>query len=63
MRRMKSMQHFFKVVFVFVLQVAVMNVSRDESGIQCLYEYYNQLYFIEKKFFPKAGGMSVYFHW
>ena len=40
-------------------------VSRDEGGIHALFSYYNQLYFVEKKFFPQRKGvaMPVYFHW
>lgn len=44
---------------------AVYKASRDEAGIHALYMYYNQLYFVERKFFPKGKGyiMPVYFHW
>ncbi|KAL9974981.1 hypothetical protein ACROYT_G012093 [Oculina patagonica] len=44
---------------------AVCKANRDETGIHALFSYYNQLYFVEKKFFPKGKGyiMPVYFHW
>jgi hypothetical protein len=48
-----------------MFQEAVSKASRDEAGIHALYMYYNQLYFVERKFFPKGKGyiMPVYFHW
>lgn len=44
---------------------AVNKANRDENGIHSLFKYYNQLYFVEKKFFPngKHYTVSVYFHW
>lgn len=44
---------------------AVCKVSRDEGGIHSLFSYYNQLYFVERKFFPQRKGvaMPIYFHW
>ncbi|XP_032230110.2 rhophilin-2 isoform X1 [Nematostella vectensis] len=45
------------------LRKTMCNPSRDKDGILSLYEYYNQMYFVERKFFPKRGSMAVYFHW
>lgn len=44
---------------------AVSRVNRDETGVHALLIYYNQLYFVERKFFPKGkdNAMPVYFHW
>ncbi|XP_068725631.1 rhophilin-2-B-like isoform X1 [Montipora capricornis] len=44
---------------------AVSRVNRDETGVHALLMYYNQLYFVERKFFGKGKGniMPVYFHW
>ncbi|KAK3703967.1 hypothetical protein QZH41_009890, partial [Actinostola sp. cb2023] len=45
------------------MRKGISNPSRDKKGCQKLYQYFNQLYFIEKKFFSKKGSMPVYFQW
>lgn len=37
--------------------------SRDATGIALLYEYYNQLYFFERRFFSPERGLGVFFEW
>uniref|UniRef100_H2ZLJ9 BRO1 domain-containing protein n=1 Tax=Ciona savignyi TaxID=51511 RepID=H2ZLJ9_CIOSA len=37
--------------------------SRNHDGAVLLLEYYNQLYFIENRFFPPYKPLGVYFHW
>ena len=38
--------------------------SRNQHGVSLLLEYYNQLYFIEHRFyFPVQPSYAVYFHW
>lgn len=37
--------------------------SRDATGIGLLYEYYNQLYFFERRFFSPERGLGVFFDW
>lgn len=45
------------------LRVALRTPQRNESGIELLMEYYNQLYFLEKRFFPPNRKLPVMFHW
>ena len=61
----KSIIFIFIFVVVFFFQEAVSRVNRDETGVHALLIYYNQLYFVERKFFPKGkdNAMPVYFHW
>lgn len=56
---------FLFVFFVVFFKEAVSRVNRDETGVHALLIYYNQLYFVERKFFPKGmdNAMPVYFHW
>ncbi|XP_014297583.1 uncharacterized protein LOC103573796 isoform X3 [Microplitis demolitor] len=37
--------------------------TRDASGIALLFRYYNQLYFIERRFFPPDRSLGIYFEW
>lgn len=37
--------------------------SRDSTGIALLYEYYNQLYYFERRFFSPEKGLGVFFDW
>nr|CAI5860525.1 unnamed protein product [Callosobruchus analis] len=36
---------------------------RDASGIALLFRYYNQLYFVERRFFPPDRSLGIYFEW
>lgn len=36
---------------------------RDNSGIGLLFRYYNQLYFVERRFFPPDRSLGIYFEW
>lgn len=36
---------------------------RDSSGISLLFRYYNQLYFVERRFFPPDRSLGIYFEW
>lgn len=45
------------------MRQAVRTPMRDLSGINLLYQYYNQLYYVEKRFFPSEKSMGVYFEW
>ena len=45
------------------LRNATMTPIRDEDGIDLLYEYYNQLYFIDNRFFPPSRTLGVYLSW
>ncbi|EFX87285.1 hypothetical protein DAPPUDRAFT_43798, partial [Daphnia pulex] len=45
------------------LRQAMRTPSRDATGIGLLYEYYNQLYFFERRFFSPERGLGVFFDW
>ncbi|KAK4886002.1 hypothetical protein RN001_002273 [Aquatica leii] len=36
---------------------------RDNTGISLLFRYYNQLYFVERRFFPPDRSLGIYFEW
>lgn len=36
---------------------------RDTTGIALLFRYYNQLYFVERRFFPPDRSLGIYFEW
>lgn len=37
--------------------------TRDLAGIGLLLRYYNQLYYIERRFFPPERSLGIYFEW
>jgi len=45
------------------LRQAVRTPTRDKNGISLLFEYYNQLYFVERRFFPPDRSLGIYFEW
>ncbi|XP_066572242.1 rhophilin-1 isoform X2 [Amia ocellicauda] len=45
------------------LRQAMRTPSRSEAGLELLMEYYNQLYFLDHRFFPPNKNLGVYFHW
>ncbi|KAJ3637189.1 hypothetical protein MTP99_000665 [Tenebrio molitor] len=42
---------------------AIRTPLRDISGISLLFRYYNQLYFVERRFFPPDRSLGIYFEW
>lgn len=36
---------------------------RTDAGIQLLFEYYNQLYFVERRFFAGATSPNLFMEW
>uniref|UniRef100_A0A8B9QAU7 Rhophilin Rho GTPase binding protein 1 n=1 Tax=Apteryx owenii TaxID=8824 RepID=A0A8B9QAU7_APTOW len=42
---------------------AMRTPSRNEAGLELLMEYYNQLYFLDNRFFPPSKNLGVFFHW
>ncbi|XP_063905456.1 rhophilin-2 isoform X3 [Zophobas morio] len=42
---------------------AIRTPLRDLSGISLLFRYYNQLYFVERRFFPPDRSLGIYFEW
>uniref|UniRef100_A0A8B9QR32 Rhophilin Rho GTPase binding protein 1 n=1 Tax=Anas platyrhynchos TaxID=8839 RepID=A0A8B9QR32_ANAPL len=45
------------------LRQAMRTPSRNEAGLELLMEYYNQLYFLDSRFFPPSKSLGVFFHW
>ncbi|XP_052817102.1 rhophilin-2-like [Mya arenaria] len=45
------------------LRLALRYPQRNTSGVELLMEYYNQLYFLEKRFFPPDRRIPIMFHW
>lgn len=37
--------------------------SRNRAGLELLMEYYNQLYYLDQRFFAPHGSLGVHFHW
>uniref|UniRef100_A0A8D3CDQ4 Rhophilin Rho GTPase binding protein 1 n=1 Tax=Scophthalmus maximus TaxID=52904 RepID=A0A8D3CDQ4_SCOMX len=45
------------------LRQAMRTPSRNQSGLELLMEYYNQLYYLDQRFFPPHRNLGVHFHW
>ncbi|KAL1022725.1 hypothetical protein UPYG_G00031520 [Umbra pygmaea] len=45
------------------LRQAMRTPSRNQAGLELLVEYYNQLYYLEQRFFPPHRTLGVHFHW
>lgn len=45
------------------LRSATRTPLRTQDGIKLLLEYYNQLYYIDARFFPPHRNIGVYFYW
>ncbi|CAK1590716.1 unnamed protein product [Parnassius mnemosyne] len=45
------------------LRQAIRTPVRSTVGVALLFKYYNQLYFIERRFFPPDRSLGVYFEW
>lgn len=37
--------------------------SRNQAGLELLMEYYNQMYYLDQRFFPPHRNLGVHFHW
>ncbi|XP_054646093.1 rhophilin-1 [Dunckerocampus dactyliophorus] len=45
------------------LRQAMRTPSRNQTGLELLMEYYNQLYYVDQRFFPPHRTLGVHFHW
>lgn len=45
------------------LRQAIRTPERNHAGIELLTEYFNQLYFVEKRFFRPNRQLPLHFHW
>lgn len=50
------------IFFINMVQ-AVRTPERSPAGVELLMEYYNQLNYLDKRFFSGRRNMPVYFHW
>ncbi|XP_012941676.1 rhophilin-2 [Aplysia californica] len=45
------------------LREAVRTPSRNQAGVELLMEYFNQLSYVERRFFSSRRQLAVFFHW
>lgn len=45
------------------LRQAMRTPSRNHAGLELLMEYYNQMYYLDQRFFPPHRTLGVHFHW
>uniref|UniRef100_A0A8C5DQF1 Rhophilin, Rho GTPase binding protein 1 n=1 Tax=Gouania willdenowi TaxID=441366 RepID=A0A8C5DQF1_GOUWI len=45
------------------LRQAMRTPSRNQAGLELLMEYYNQLYYVDQRFFSTHRNLGVHFHW
>uniref|UniRef100_A0A8C6L0R5 Rhophilin Rho GTPase binding protein 1 n=1 Tax=Nothobranchius furzeri TaxID=105023 RepID=A0A8C6L0R5_NOTFU len=45
------------------LRQAMRTPSRNQAGLELLMEYYNQLYYLDQRFFSAHKNPGVHFHW
>lgn len=45
------------------MRQAMRTPVRATNGVALLFRYYNQLYFIERRFFPPDRSLGIYFEW
>lgn len=45
------------------LRQSIRTPERSYAGIELLTEYFNQLYFVEKRFFHPVRQLTIHFHW
>lgn len=48
---------------LFLFAQAMRTPLRDSTGIALLFRYYNQLYFVERRFFSSDRSLGIYFEW
>ena len=56
-------QYQNEIIEFNALRDGTMTPARDEEGIDLLFEYYNQLYFIDNRFFPPSRQLAIYLTW
>ncbi|XP_061594828.1 rhophilin-1 isoform X2 [Cololabis saira] len=45
------------------LRQAMRTPSRNQAGLELLMEYYNQLYYLDQRFYSAHRNLGVHFHW
>ncbi|GFY65556.1 rhophilin-2 [Trichonephila inaurata madagascariensis] len=45
------------------IRQAVRTPTRDHNGVKLLFNYYNLLYYIDRRFFPPHRNMGIFFEW
>ena len=58
-------QHVRSVAFAEFMDIrqAMRTPTRDANGIALLFEHFNQLYFVERRFFPPDRSLGIFFEW
>uniref|UniRef100_A0A3Q3WUW7 Uncharacterized protein n=1 Tax=Mola mola TaxID=94237 RepID=A0A3Q3WUW7_MOLML len=52
-----------EVDFTVSIQQAMRTPSRNQAGLELLMEYYNQMYYLDQRFFPLHRNLGVHFHY
>uniref|UniRef100_A0A3B5L7W9 Rhophilin Rho GTPase binding protein 1 n=1 Tax=Xiphophorus couchianus TaxID=32473 RepID=A0A3B5L7W9_9TELE len=58
-----SVTILFFLLFFFSVCQAMRTPSRNQAGLELLMEYYNQLYYVDQRFFSSHRNLGVHFHW
>ncbi|XP_038147683.1 rhophilin-1 isoform X1 [Cyprinodon tularosa] len=58
-----SSQYDKEIKELIDLRQAMRTPSRNQAGLELLMEYYNQLYYLDQRFFSAHKNLGVYFHW
>lgn len=45
------------------MRQAIRTPTRDRPGVQLLFEYYNQLYYVDRRFFTPNRNLGLFFEW
>ena len=45
------------------IRQAMWTPTRDQNGVALLFEHFNQLYFVERRFFPPDRSLGIFFEW
>ena len=45
------------------IRQAMRTPTRDQNGVALLFEHFNQLYFVERRFFPPDRSLGIFFEW
>uniref|UniRef100_A0A096LRB3 Rhophilin Rho GTPase binding protein 1 n=1 Tax=Poecilia formosa TaxID=48698 RepID=A0A096LRB3_POEFO len=51
------------IKLLYVVCQAMRTPSRSQAGLELLMEYYNQLYYLDQRFFSSHRNLGVHFHW
>uniref|UniRef100_A0A096M4F5 Rhophilin Rho GTPase binding protein 1 n=1 Tax=Poecilia formosa TaxID=48698 RepID=A0A096M4F5_POEFO len=55
--------YYRHIKLLYVVCQAMRTPSRSQAGLELLMEYYNQLYYLDQRFFSSHRNLGVHFHW